>query len=244
MALSTIPQSIGHAGQAPAQTPIPRGRTVRERFDALTARQKDEIFDKYRHWNTEHVNWWDGVYDCFKADMADIGIEVDNIYFSGFWSQGDGACFEGRVDDWPKFLESIGYTCPALIGLAANAWRFRVEHRGHYYHENCTSFTSDMANPDDYYESEMDQFVDAHSPYNTEIQNAAFLAILKGYDYNKLHDEFEEEFKRHMRDLYSRLEAEHDHLTSDEAILDSLECNDQLEDAINSIIEESEEAYA
>jgi hypothetical protein len=47
-----------------------------------------------------------------------------------------------------------------------------------------------------------------------------------------------------MRALYSQLEAEHDHLTTDEAILDSLECNDQLEDAINSIIEESEEEHA
>lgn len=243
MAISTIPQPTGHTGQAPAETPIPGGRTVRERFDALTARQKDEILDKYRDWNV-YEGWHDCVYDNFKGEMGAIGIEVDDIYFSGFSSQGDGACFEGRVSNWAKFLESIGYTCPALTALAAEAWGFSVVHRGHYYHENCTSFTSDMVSPDDYYESEMDQFVDAHSPYSTEIQNAAFVAILKGYEYNKLHDEFIEEFKRHMRALYNQLEAEHDHLTSDEAILDSLEANDQLEDAVNSIIEESEEAYA
>jgi len=84
----------------------------------------------------------------------------------------------------------------------------------------------------------------AHSPYSTDIQNAAFVAILQGYNFSSLQDEFEEEFKRHMRALYNQLEAEHDHLTTDEAILDSLEVNDQLEDAINSIIEESEEEYA
>ena len=239
MALSTIPQPTGQAGQDPTIQPgQPRGRTVRERFDALTARQKDEIFDKHRYWNVEHVDWWDGVYDCFKTDMADIGIDVDDIYFSGFASQGDGACFEGRVSDWSKFLESMGYACPALIASAAEAWGFSVKHSGHYYHENCTSFSSDMVSPDDYSESEMDEFVYAHSPYNTDIQNAAFLAILQGYDFAGLEDEFQEEFKRHMRDLYSRLEAEHDHLTSDEAILDSLECNDNLEDAINSITED------
>lgn len=245
MAIPIIPQSIGHTGQDPTIQPgEPRGRTVRERFDALSARQKDEILDKHRYWNTEHVDWWDGVYECFKRDMADIGIDVDDIYFSGFSSQGDGACFEGRVSNWAKFLESIGYTCPALTALAAEAWGFSVIHRGHYYHENCTSFSADMASPDDYYESEMDQFVDAHSPYSTEIQNAAFVAILKGYDFAKLEDEFIEAFKDHMRALYNQLEAEADHLTTDEAILDSLEVNDQLEDAINSIIEESEEAYA
>jgi hypothetical protein len=191
-----------------------------------------------------YEGWHEYVYEDFKREMDAIGIDVDNIYFSGFSSQGDGACFEGGVSNWAKFLESIGYTCPALIGLAANAWKFSVVHRGRYYHENCTSFSADMVSPDDYSESEMDEFVYAHSPYSTDIQNAAFVAILQGYNYGSLEDEFIEEFKRHMRALYNQLEEEHDHLTTDEAILDSLECNDQLEDAVNSIIEESEEAHA
>jgi hypothetical protein len=213
----------------------------RDRFNALTARQRDEILDKYRDWNV-YEGWHDCVYEDFKREMDAIGIEVDEMYFSGFSSQGDGACFEGRVSDWPKFLESVGYTCPALIALAAQAWGFSVVHRGRYYHENCTSFTSDMVSPSHYCYSERDEFVHAYSPYNTDIQNAVFLTVLQGYDYDALHDEFEEEFKRHMRALYSQLEEEYDHLTTDEAILDSLECNDQLEDAINSIIEEEEHA--
>jgi hypothetical protein len=59
----------------------------------------ESLIDKYRHINVEHVEWWDSEYDCFKQDMAEVGIEVDNIYFSGFWSQGDGACFEGKIDN-------------------------------------------------------------------------------------------------------------------------------------------------
>jgi hypothetical protein len=214
--------------------------TPLERFKALTKRQQDEILDKHRNWNVDHIEWWDGVYDVFKHDMEDVGIEVDKMYFSGFWSQGDGACFEGRVDDWSKFLASVGYTCPALIGLACNAWRFSVDHRGHYYHENCTSFSSDMVNPDDFTESELDEFLVMNSPYDTDIQNAAFVAILKGYDFANLEDELEEEFKRHMRDLYSRLEVEYDYLTSDESVLESLDANDML----TEIIDELEEEYA
>lgn len=214
--------------------------TPLDRFNALTKRQRDEILDKHREWNVEHTEWWDVVYDHFKHDMDAIGIEVERMYFSGFWSQGDGACFDGRVDDWGKFLESIGYTCPALIGLAGNSWHFSVTHRGHYYHENCTHFASDMASPDDYSESEMDEFVYANSPYDTDIQNAAFVAILKGYDYGSLEDEFTEAFKGHMRDLYSRLEIEYDDLTSDESVLASLDANDML----TEIIDELEEEYA
>lgn len=226
-----------------AANPTQPKLSVRERFDALTARQKDEILDKYRDWHT-HDTWHEMVYEDFKRDMDAIGIEVDRMYYSGFSSQGDGACFEGRVSNWPQFLESAGYTCPALIALAEEAWSFKVTHSGHYFHENCTSFSADLVNPNGYYEAALEDFVETYSPYTTEIQNAAFLALLQGYDYDGLHDEFEEAFKGHMCDLYHRLEAEYDYLTTDEAILESMDCNDQLEDAINSIIEESEEAYA
>jgi hypothetical protein len=214
--------------------------TPLDRFNALPARQRDEILDKHRHWNVDLIEWWDAVYDCFKRDMDAIGIDVDRMYFSGFSSQGDGACFEGNVDDWPKFLESVGYTCPALTALAAESWRLSVVHRGHYYHENCTHFSSDMVSPDDYSESEMDEFVYAHSPYKTDIQNAAFVAILKGYNFSSLEDEFEEAFKAHMRALYNQLEAEYDDLTSDESVLSSLDANDML----TEIIDELENEYA
>ena len=214
--------------------------TPMERFESLTKRQQDEILDRHRHFNTEHLEWRDAVYDDFKQDMDAIGIEVHRMYFSGFSSQGDGACFEGRVYSWGDFLPSILRADPALITLAEQAWSFRVEHRGHYYHENCTSFTSDMACPSDYCYSELDEFVHAYSPYKTEIQNAVFLTNLQGYDYDKLHDEFEEEFKSHMRDLYNRLEVEYDALTSDESVLEALHANDMLDE----IIDELENEYA
>lgn len=214
--------------------------TPMERFESLTKRQQDEILDKHRHFNTEHLEWWESVYDDFKQDMDKVGIEVHRMYFSGFSSQGDGACFDGRVYSWGDFLPSILRADPALITLAEQAWSFRVEHRGHYYHENCTSFTSDMACPSDYCYSELDEFVHAYSPYKTEIQDAVFLTNLQGYDYDKLHEEFEAEFKSHMRDLYNRLEVEYDALTSDESVMEALNANDMLDE----IIDQLEEEYA
>lgn len=214
--------------------------TPRERFHALPARQRDEILDKHRNYNTEHLDWWDSVYEAFKEDMDAVGIDVDDMYFSGFWSQGDGACFEGRVNNWDAFLRSCGYECPALISLAEQAWTFRVEHRGNYHHENCTSFVYDMASPSDYCYSELDEFVHAYSPYTTDIQNAVFLTVLQGYDYDSLYSEFEKEFKSHMRSLYRRLEVEYDHLTSDESVLEALDANDML----TEIIDQLEEEYA
>jgi hypothetical protein len=215
--------------------------TPRERFDALPQAHKDKLLDKYRDWNTEHIDWWDSTYDMFKHDMEQIGIEVDSMYFSGFWSQGDGACFEGSVTDWGKFLTAVGYTESALINHAEHHFSFSVKQQGHYYHENCTWFTSDMPLPE--HNEDMD-FAEHYAPHLEEdsIQEAVWLVLLSGYSESSFDTEFTELFKDKMRELYRLLEQEHDYLTSDEAILDSLEANDQLEEAINEITQEYEDA--
>ena len=214
--------------------------TPLDRFNALPARQRDEILDKHRDYNTEHLDWWDGVYDVFKADMDAIGIEVDKMYFSGFWSQGDGACFEGRVFSWEDFLPSLGYADPALIALADTGWKFGVEHKGHYYHENCTRFDACLNTLDSNDAYDDDDFAHVFSPYKSEIQTAAWMALIANYKRLDLEEEFEEAFKGHMRDLYNRLEVEYDHLTSDESVLAALDANDML----TEIIDELEEEYA
>ena len=241
MALSHFTHSA-RPTQAPTETLGPGASSVRQRFDALPQATKDLILDKYRDWNVEHDDWWDCVYDCFKTEMEELGIEVDRMYFSGFYSQGDGACFEGSVSDWTKFLTSLGKTCPALITNAEhNSWKFYATHSGRYYHENCTDFSSAAQyfnHPDNSDATDDDDWLHWCSPYKTDIQNAAFLAMLRQHDIDGLHAEFVEAFKDHMRELYKRLEQEYDYLTSDEAVLDSLEANDQLEDAITEAITE------
>lgn len=196
---------------------------------------KDELIEKHRDINTDH-DWWDCTYSDFKERMRGIGIEVDKMYFSGFCSQGDGACFEGKVDDWGLFLQSLGYTDKVLIQHATDHFRFSVKHSGHYYHENCTSFSADLCTPDT--ETEED-FIERYGPYPwdaDDVRTKAWLALLNQYDSTKLEDEFEEAFKDHMRQLYKDLEAEYDYLTSDEVVWESLEANemtDELEEAFN-----------
>lgn len=241
MAFSTIPEPEGQTGQTTTEAPRPGGCTIRERFNNLPEQAKSLILHNHRHWNVEHIDWWDSVYDMFKEDMDKIGIEVDRMYFSGFWSQGDGACFEGRVGEWGEFMRSLGYDDPALIKHAAEAFTFAVQHRGHYYHENCTSFEADLALPD----SDADQwFLEHFSPYQDDrhgLREAVWMAVINKYDRDALEREFTEAFKNHMRDLYKRLEEEYDYLTSDDAVLEALEANDMLEDLITDTITEENE---
>ena len=234
MALSNSTHSC-ESEEATTEVARPRGRTVRERFNDLPQQLKDKILDAHRDYNTEHIDWWDGVYDGFKADMDAIGIDVDRMYFSGFWSQGDGACFEGRVYGWEDFLTSLGYDEPALINHAVDFFSVSVTHSGHYYHENCTRFDVDLPLPE---HDEDEVFISDHSPHERgSLHEAVWVTLLNKYSAGSLEREFTEAFKDHMRDLYKLLEDEHDHLTSDEAVLDSLEANDLLEDAINDAME-------
>jgi hypothetical protein len=211
-----------------------------ERFKALPDKQQQKILDKHRYILTEHEGWWECVYDDFKADMAVIGLDVERMFFSGFSSQGDGACFEGRVDDWSLFLPSVNRNCPALIKLATDAWDFSVKHRGHYYHENSTVFEANLLHPTGNPDKDVWFNGPMYIPYPSEIQIAAWMAILQQYNYSSMEEEFEEVFKGHMRALYRRLEVEYDALTSDEGVLETLYANDMLEE----ILDELEETHA
>lgn len=59
---------------------------------------------------------------------AKIGITVDNIYYSGFSSQGDGACFVGHYEfksDWKDALDKF---CPGYTQLIALGERLQQAH--------------------------------------------------------------------------------------------------------------------
>ncbi len=44
----------------------------------------EATLDKYRHINVEHIDWWDCVYETFREDMKEHGIDVERMYFRAF----------------------------------------------------------------------------------------------------------------------------------------------------------------
>lgn len=180
-----------------------------------------------KHWDINiYDDWCEFTIDDFKTQMRSIGIEVDKAYFSGFSSQGDGACFEGSVVNWPLFLKAHGYDVDVLSVHALGNWTFSVTQRGHYYHENCTSFSYELPHPDGY---ETDQtFIDAYYPGNDgdTIAATAWLAILRNSIAGDVEKEFIEVFKDYMRQLYRDLECEYDYLTSVDAVWEAIVANE------------------
>ncbi|MFA7254446.1 MAG: hypothetical protein WC107_07930 [Patescibacteria group bacterium] len=65
------------------------------KFDELSESAKQKAIEDYRQ-DGFYYEWWDAVYEDARQIGEILGIEIDNIYFSGFSSQGDGACFEGK----------------------------------------------------------------------------------------------------------------------------------------------------
>ena len=106
-------------------------------------------FEKY----TPGDYWYENVIDAAKEIGAILGFHIDNVYFSGFWSQGDGACFTGdlyyakgaarRIREYAPQdteLHDIADRWTALQRANFYAISGTVSHSGHYYHSGCTTF--------------------------------------------------------------------------------------------------------
>jgi hypothetical protein len=163
--------------------------------------------------------WWDHTYEDAVRMAGLLGIsigttrratnkgesyEVTDIYFSGFSSQGDGACFAGTYISTDADLDKLKAEAPedtvlhsiadqlALLQvtqrLATGRTRMelRIRAEGHYSH-------SGTMRVEDIYDIFTDDEID-------------------------LTDELLAVFRRFADWIYARLEEEHDYLLSDECI--------------------------
>lgn len=189
-----------------------------------------KVAEANRDINTDH-DWWECEVDHFKEDMQAIGIHVERTYFSGFWCQGDGACFEGRVKNWQLFLPTLGYTDPFLLQLASEVWGFECSHRGRYYHHKSVEYSQMWQLP---YSDEDADFIQNYMGITEPLTTAVALNQLVNIDGKKIMEECREAFENHMQDLYRRLQREYEYLASDTAVLEALEANDLLEEEVNN----------
>ena len=184
------------------------------------------LIEKYRDINVEHVDWWDCTYDDFKRQMADKHIEVDDMRFSGFWSQGDGASFTGYIKDNKGFLQAHDLTesYPWITKLLEKEGDFtlKIERTGnycHYVHENTVGvdliFTTLFSHLLEYHQRDDLRGViadrwDQHLDEEYASLAGVVTDIIRGY----------------CRELYKQLEEEYNYLTSDEAVWEAIEANE------------------
>lgn len=174
----------------------------------LSSEAQEKAIDNFRyHEGYPYHGWWDFTYEDVKTIAALFGLEIDEIYFSGFYSQGDGACFEGNYYYKVGGLKAVEEYAPTdmelygiVKGLQDIQRRFfyrltaNTRHRGRYYHSGCMVVNvgqGDFA----YYVNK-----DAESEVTDLLRQFA--------DW-----------------IYSQLEAEYDYRMSDEAVRATIEDN-------------------
>ena len=195
------------------------------------------FIDKHREFNVGH-DWWDSTYDNFNhiCEILGIDLDKDEPSFSGFWSQGDGASWTGayRAQRVLHGYETYGQVSPTydlapqkirehapkdeelhriadelclLARIYGPTYAMVRRHNNHYVHSS-TMYVSEW----EYWDGEID--ID-------EVDEA-------------ITDHIEETLQDLFRDLagwlYTTLEKEHEYLTSDEAVIESLEANEIEED--------------
>lgn len=168
-------------------------------YSELSEKSQECAREWYRKALADDDDFWSGfcIDDC-KEQLKPLGFDIDKIYFSGFWSQGDGACFEGtwRASDVKaeepenEELKGIAATIAPWVLKMPNL-SFTVKYEGYYSHENCTEFA--------FYDDGEDMFE------NVELVKAA---------------------RECMRWCYRELEKAYDYENSDEVVADNIEANE------------------
>lgn len=182
----------------------------------------DKLLDKHRYFNVDDSHWYEHIHGDVTREQAELGVTVDKIYFSGFSSQGDGACFIGRImgDDMLKFMEAHGLDTkhPFTAKLAKRKGvGVNLNHRGRYYHEHSVDF-------DFYYEAFDYVSSDADDPVMGSIYTV--WQGLQEEEQTDFEDAVKDTLRSAMQDCYRRLEEEHDYQTDDEQVRASLEANE------------------
>jgi hypothetical protein len=193
------------------------------RFNELEGAAKDEARNWYRNVAIPN-DWHEFVLEDFEAITDILGVRLKTstirlagggtrqkprIYFSGFSSQGDGACFEAHYRYKAGASKAIRSHAPldtelhriadVLQGIQRrNFFQLTadVSHRGRYYHEHSMSIS-----------------VERDSPKNQSVTADAEDAIT-------------EALRDLARWLYRQLEREYEYQTSDEMIDEALLVND------------------
>ena len=183
--------------------------------------------EKARDWYRVHhsdSNWYENVYEDFRAVCGIFGIDLRQrvfrlsngrfmeepcIWFSGFCSQGNGACFEGRwhwqsatarrLREYATQDHELHRIADALQAVQKrNFWQLQAEihHRGRYCHPYSMDITVTRNSP-----TGQAMTADAEAAVSEALCDLAFW-------------------------LYRQLENEYDRLTSDAAVDEALLINE------------------
>lgn len=188
------------------------------RLDQLSEPAKQHALDKNRDWDVSDTDWWEYIFTDFIEVAKRLGFTVEwrFIWFSGFWSQGDGASFAGDFASTGRAGALIRDHAPKDEKLHALADKLDLLH-----------FEMKLMHDAAVYAriAKIGRYVHSGTMI---VETIGLLAGQEELDIgDRLYAQLEgcvENVARDLADwLYKQLEAEHECLTSDEALKEALE---------------------
>jgi len=193
----------------------------------LRATDPKRFEKEYQAWTNYAVgyDWWEDLYADFRTDCLALGVRVDDIEFSGFHSQGDGAAFSGRIAVY-EWMEGKGFNVTHPAAYIA------CKDDGSYVRLEIGSRNNMRANLEEYAKQT------APSGIFAGLEQEAWEELVDEQisDLN-IEDEVLNFCEGLANKLYKDLQVEYESLTSEEAFIDSCELN-------NVTFEESEDAIS
>ena len=176
--------------------------TILYKFDELSTQAKKRAIISFQEDDSYlYYDWYQDTINDFETILELIGYYNITCYFSGFYSQGDGACFSARFSREKRCLQKVKSYCPKeekILDIVEQIQseiplheEYEIKHSGHYYHEYCTNVY-----------------------YLGDDEKA-----------EQLDERFLELSRQLMRILYEKLNTEYDYLNSDEAITEYIKAN-------------------
>jgi len=197
-------------------------------FDELNAYGKANAMSRY---NDAPDDWADEIVARAKQDGPERGFEIEEVAWSGFSSQGDGASWTGMVR-LPRFIEyhnkpdNHDYTQYFVLNeLIKDGWtdtHVGVSRSGFYYNHSGMMRVEDIS--DSFYDANGDSCIDAGI-----LEGANVHELMRSISVDSILDELHRWVvnmaREYANEIYSQLRDEYDEYASEERFKEVCDIN-------------------
>lgn len=181
-------------------------------------------------------DWYDHIIENAKEDGEKLGFDIQDIHFTGFYSQGDGASWTGyiKIIPWLELNKANDPLAHILIALAENDWiesKLAVSNSGRYTH-------SDTMLRSDWYRS-LDIFDGGDVLHKGLFAGASLESLVDALPasyFDDIADEMLASAKDFANDIYKKLRNEWDWLCSEKQIAELCDANEYLFDENGKLV--------
>lgn len=169
-------------------------------FSELSDTAKERAVQDYSE--TLDTEWFDYIIEHWQEKLASIGFINAEIYFSHFYSQGEGAGFISDIDTDlmcdALILCADSYQDAKWINAAREAFETgmleltAITHHGHYYHANSYRFEQSNYLQDNAAGERIVQIFDDIEHVRYQLCEQIRIDLIKAYEYQTSEEQIEE----------------------------------------------------